>query len=61
MVYDEIQKIFPSKDSPVVASDDLNKMDFSDRFIKETMRLYPVVPIVSRYAKDDVQLGFKLK
>lgn len=55
-IYEEVRQIFPSNNSPVLAND-IQKMTFTDRFIKETLRLFPVVPVVSRYAEEDVELS----
>lgn len=55
-IYEEVKQIFPSNDSDVLAND-IHKMIFTDRFIKETLRLFPVVPVVSRYAENDIEVG----
>lgn len=55
-LYQELRTIFPSSNS-VCSAEDLQKMVYADRFIKETLRLFPVVPLVSRCASDDMHLG----
>lgn len=36
---------------------DFNDMKYLDRFIKETLRLYPSVPIIGRLAEEDIDLS----
>lgn len=36
---------------------DLNEMKYLEQCVKETLRLYPSVPIVCRELNEDVQLG----
>lgn len=55
-IFDELSTIFQHQNSPVSA-EDLHKMEYGDRFIKETLRLFPVVPLASRSATKDVQMG----
>jgi len=49
-VFQEIREIFPDQRSNVTA-EDITKFDYTDRFIKETMRLTPVLPIISRMSR----------
>lgn len=42
-------------DSTEFTYDEINRMDFLNRFVKETMRLYPPVQYISRELAEDVQ------
>ncbi|KRT85159.1 cytochrome P450, partial [Oryctes borbonicus] len=55
-VYSELETIFRGSDRPTDAND-LQNMKYLEQCIKETMRLYPAVPIISRKLSDDVILG----
>ena len=55
-VFEEIREIFPEQDSDITA-EDLGKLDFTNRFLKESMRVAPTVPYLTRYAKEDFKLG----
>ncbi|KAJ3624535.1 hypothetical protein MTP99_018150 [Tenebrio molitor] len=54
-VYDEIVAILDGSRPP--QAEDLSEMVYLERVIKETMRLFPVVPGVARQLDTDVQLG----
>ncbi|XP_072944883.1 cytochrome P450 4c3-like [Epargyreus clarus] len=55
-VYEELQSIFgDSKRSPT--KEDLNRMDYLERVIKETMRLYTVVPVIGRKTDKEIKLS----
>jgi cytochrome P450 len=56
-VYDEIVAILDGSRPP--QAEDLSEMVYLERVIKETMRLFPVVPGVARQLDTDVQLGKK--
>lgn len=56
LVYNEIVEIFPEKDFDVTA-DNISLLEYTDRFIKETLRLLPVVPLVGKCAKSEIQVG----
>lgn len=56
MVYQEIEAICPDHDT-AVTSEDLNQLIYTDRFIKESMRFVPTVPLTARLAKADFYVG----
>lgn len=56
MAYQEIQRVCPDNDVPLTA-EDFNQLIYTDRFIKETMRLTPTVPFTGRKAKADFYVG----
>lgn len=37
--------------------EDLPKMKYTERVIKETLRLFPIGPFLARYTADDIKLG----
>ncbi|XP_047992299.1 cytochrome P450 4C1-like isoform X2 [Leguminivora glycinivorella] len=55
-VYKELKQIFgDSKRIP--SKEDLNKMEYLERVIKETMRLYTVVPVIARETQSELKLS----
>ncbi|KAL0821796.1 hypothetical protein ABMA28_005208 [Loxostege sticticalis] len=55
-VYEELKGIFGDSER-LPTKEDLNKMDYLERVIKETMRLYTVVPIIGRKTQKELQLS----
>ncbi|XP_072763359.1 cytochrome P450 4c21-like isoform X2 [Anoplolepis gracilipes] len=57
--YKELLEIYGTK-TPKFAPikyEDIQYMNFLDRFIKETMRIFPTIPIVGRHLTEDVKMG----
>lgn len=54
-VHAELQAIMPDPNTPLT-SDHLERMEYTDRCIKETLRLYPPVPIVGRTVEHEMKL-----
>ena len=55
-IYREVKSVLPNQDSDV-SLDDLKSMPFLDRFIKETLRLFPAVPVLTRRVTKDILVG----
>ncbi|XP_024883132.1 cytochrome P450 4C1-like isoform X1 [Temnothorax curvispinosus] len=58
-VLEELLEIYGTETikSVPIKYDDLQKMHYLDRVIKETMRIFPVIPIIGRQAKEDLKIG----
>ncbi|KAL3285471.1 hypothetical protein HHI36_000003 [Cryptolaemus montrouzieri] len=54
-IHEEIDSIFHGEDRPFTP-DDVAKLQYTERVIKETLRLYAVVPYILRYLVEDIEL-----
>ncbi|KAF2900105.1 hypothetical protein ILUMI_06080 [Ignelater luminosus] len=54
-VFEELDGIFQGEDRPVTMAD-LGEMKYLERVIKESLRLYPSVPFISRMLNEDIEL-----
>ncbi|XP_067209289.1 cytochrome P450 4C1-like isoform X1 [Linepithema humile] len=57
--YKELSEIYgnESPKSVPIKYDDLQKMDYLNRVIKETMRLFPAAPLIGRILTEDLKIG----
>lgn len=55
-VYREILSVMPNADAEVLQSD-LDKLEFTDLCIRETLRLFPTAPIIARLPSKPIQLN----
>lgn len=55
-VVEEIQQVFGTVDSPV-DYDSLNRLTYLDYIVKETMRLFPVLPVSARETTGEIEVG----
>lgn len=53
---EELNSIFQGTNRRITSAD-LVEMKYLERVIKETLRLYPSVPVIARYLQNDLQLG----
>lgn len=57
-VYEEIKSVLPPGQTTVTA-DVINRLNYTDRLIKETLRLFPTIPIITRITRSEMKIGKK--
>lgn len=55
-LFDEIRSVVADQQADIDQAD-LANMPYLDAFIKEALRFFPVVPVLTRLLKEDMQLG----
>lgn len=55
-VYQEILSVIPDKDAEFTQSD-LDKLEFTELCIRETLRLFPAVPLIARTTSKSITLS----
>lgn len=58
IAFEEQQAVFKGNGRANVTYSDLQNMKYLEEVIKESLRLYPPVPVFSRKATEDIQYGF---
>ncbi|XP_034240992.1 cytochrome P450 4C1-like isoform X2 [Thrips palmi] len=53
---DEMHEIFGDSDRPAT-SQDVQNMKYAERVVKETLRLYPSVPLFARFMREDLEIS----
>ncbi|XP_018370170.1 PREDICTED: cytochrome P450 4C1-like [Trachymyrmex cornetzi] len=55
-VHEELEEVFGDSETPANVKE-LSKLKYLDRVIKETLRIFPSVPIISRELMEDIKIG----
>lgn len=58
-IYEELCEIYGNDETEdrSITSEDLQRMEYMERVIKETMRLFPIAPILVRAVTEDLNIG----
>lgn len=57
LLFEEIKQFRKEKDGEELSINDYNDMKYLDRFVKECLRIYPPVPLISRELPEDLKFG----
>lgn len=58
-LYNEICQIVPDE-SIGIRAEDLSKLSYLDQFVKETMRLLPTIPLITRHVSKELKIGKRI-
>lgn len=56
-VYEEAMMLHEDLDGRPMDLDDVKKFDYLERVLKETLRIFPIGPLIGRHAAEDVKIG----
>lgn len=54
---DEINRVFPADEYYNISTEDLGKLKYLEMIMKESLRLYPSSPYLSRRIPQDMKIG----
>lgn len=54
-VFEELKEIMPDPNTPLTG-EHIEKLEYTDRCVKETLRLFPTVPIIGRTVEKEMKL-----